>query len=56
MTYEIVCKQSDEGTWKVTGWERRQEIALLQMRKDQRVYPHQEWAVRVAKTGELVQC
>ena len=54
MQYEIVCKQPDEKSWKVTGWERRREIALLQMRKDQRQYPDQKWAVRVAKTGEIV--
>lgn len=55
MTYEIVCKASDERSWRVTGWERKLEIAKLQARKDQRQFPQQEWAVRNAKTGELVQ-
>jgi hypothetical protein len=55
MTFEIICKQPDAREWKVTGWERRHEIALLQMRKDKRNYPTQEWAIRRAKTGEIVQ-
>lgn len=55
MTFEIICKQPDESAWKVTGWERKQELALLQARKDRREFPAQEWAVRCAKTGEIVQ-
>ena len=55
MTFEIISKQPDAREWKVTGWERREAIALLQMHKDQRQFPQQEWAVRRAKTGEIVQ-
>lgn len=55
MTFEIICKQPDEQAWKVTGWERKEAIAKMEARKQARLYPDVSWAVRKAKTGEIVQ-